>query len=323
MEQSDKKKKKHWILRILVVLLLLILIVAVILAIWLVPRARRLQRGLTAQNCAITAQVSLDRQTLTADQQKFLQSLSLLTGLDETEWEKLKLQGGYGAGTVELAVYGGQDALLTQLYLTQDCQAMNLHIIYDRAYDHLTEQFGLLSHVLPQWNLGDYVALQQLEYAFGLELGTPGTEKLSDFEARLEQFQSRLSLPMLCGAILAADQWDRESHELVYNITASDRRLALARQMGEKLGNARQTGCGQLPEGGELDVVIYLGEPQVRMQVTGKLPEVKQLADWSLELTWDGYSSTGEDITLVDQQLINDLAELLKLLEALHGLSEG
>lgn len=323
MEQSDKKKKKHWILRILVVLLLLILIVAVILAIWLVPRARRLQRGLMAQNCAITAEVSLNRQTLTADQQKFLQSLSLLTGLDEAEWEKLKLQGGYGAGTVELAVYGGQDALLTQLYLTQDCQAVNLHIIYDRAYDHLIEQFGLLSHVLPQWNLGDYVALQQLEYAFGLELGKSMVEKLPDFETGLERFQSKLSLPMLCGAILAADQWDRESQELVYHITASDRRLALARQIVEKTRDVRQIGSWQLPEGGELDVVIYLGEPRLRMRVTGKLPEVKQLADWSLELTWDGYSSAEEDITLVDQQMLNDLAELMKLLEALRGLPEG
>ena len=318
MEQSDKKKKKHWILRILIVLLLLILIVAVILAVWLVPRARRLQRGLTAQNCAITAEVSLNRQTLTADQQKFLQSLSLLIGLDEAEWEKLKLQGGYDAGAVELAVYGGQDALLTQLYLTQDCQAMNLHIIYDRVYDHLTERSGLLSHVLPQWNLGDYVALQQLEYAFGLELSNLGVEKLPDFETGLERFQSKLSLPMLCGAILAADQWNRESQELVYHITSTDRRLALARHMIEKMRDVRQIGSWQLPEGVELDVVIYLGESQVRMQITGKLPEVKQLADWSLELTWDGYASTEEAITLVDQQMLNDLAELLKLLEAMY-----
>lgn len=67
--------------------------------------------------------------------------------------------------------------------------------------------------------------------------------------------------------------------------------------------------------------MIYLGEPQVRMQITGKLPEVRQLADWSLELTWDGYSYAEKDITLVDQQMINDLAELLKLLEALPALT--
>ena len=307
MERSAEKKKKHWILRILVVLLLLFLAAAVILSIWLAPRARRLQRALTAQNCAITAEVSLNRQTLTDDQQKFLQSLSLLTGLEEADWEKLQLQGGYDAGTVELTVYGGQEALLTRLYLTQDCQAMDLHAIYDRAYDHLTERIGLLSHVLPQWSFGDYVALQQLEYAFGSGPGEQGLVKFPDFQGMLEKFQSRLSLPMLCGAVLAADQWDRESQELVYHITASDRR------------HARQTGSWQLPEGVELDVVIYLGEPQVRMRVTGKLPEVKQLADWSLELTWDGYSYTGEDITLVDQQMLNDLAELLKLLEVLRG----
>lgn len=299
-------------------MLLLIFIVVVCLAIWLVPRARRLQRALRAENCAISAEVSLNRQALTADQQKFVQSLSLLTGLEETEWEKLRLQGGFDAGIVELAVYGGQDALLTQLYMTQDCQAMNLHMIYDRAYDYLTEQFGLLSHVLPQWNLGDYVALQQLEYAFGLELGKPGGEKLPDFQTGLKRVRSKLSLPALCGAVLAADQWDRESQELVYHITASDRRLALIRQIAEETGHTRQTGSWQLPEGLELDVVIYLGEPQVRMQITGKLPEVQLLADWSLKLTWDGYSSTEKDISLMDQQMINDLAELLKLLEALR-----
>jgi len=313
MEQPVKKKRKHWILRILGVLLLLILVAVGILAIRLAPVARRLQRALTAQNCAITAQVSLNRQTLTADQQKFLRSLSMLTGLEEADWEKLKLQGGYDAGTVELAVYSGQDALLTRLYLTKDCQAMDLHAIYDRAYDHLTEQLGLLSHVLPQWSFGDYVALRQLEYAFGLQLGS-----LPDFQGALERLASRLSLPMLCGAVLAADQWDREAQQLIYHITASDRRLALAGRIAEKTGHVPRTGSWELPEGAELDMVIYLGEPRVRMLVTGELPEVKQLGDWSLELTWEGYSSTEEDISLVDQRMINDLAELLKLLETLR-----
>ncbi len=322
MEESVKKKKKHWILRILLLLLLLILVAAAILSIWLVPRARRLQRALTAQNCAITAEVSLNRQTLTEEQQKLLQSLSLLTGLDEADWEKLKLQGGYDAGTIELAVYDGQDALFTRLYLTQDCQAVDLHSIYDRACDHLTEQIGLLSHVLPQWSLGDYVALQQLEYAFGFRPGNQGFINFPDLQGMLENLQSRLSLPMLCGAVLAADQWDRESQELVYHITASDRRLALARQIAGKTGRARETESWQLPEGAALDVVIYLGEPQVRMRVTGKLPEVKQLTDWSLELTWDGYSSTEAPISLVDQQMINGLAELLKLLEVLCRQSD-
>lgn len=313
MEQAVKKKKKHWILRILGVLLLLILVAVLILSVCLVPRARRLQRALTAQNCAITAKVSLDRQMLTGDQQRFLQSLSLLTGLDEADWEELKLRGGYDAGEVELAVYDGRDALLTRLYLTQDCQAIDMHTVYDRAYEHLTGQLGLLSHVLPQWTLGDYVALQQLEYAFGLKL-----EKLPDFQGMFEKFQSGLSLPMLCGAVLAADGWDRESQELVYHITASDSRLALARKIIERTGHTSKTNFWQLPEGTELDVVICLGEPQVRMQVTGKLPEVKQLADWSLELTWDGYVSPEGTISLVDQQMINNLAELLKLLEALR-----
>lgn len=301
------------------ILLLLIIVAAVILAIWLVPRARRLQKVLTAQSCAITAEVSLDRRALSADQQKFLRSLSLLTGLDEAGWEKLKLQGGYDTGTIELGVYDGQDALLTRLYLTQDCQAVDLHAIYDWAYDYLTEQIGLLSYVLPQWSLGDYVALQQLEYAFGLRLETQELVKFSDFQGMVEKLQSKLSLPVLCGAVLAADQWDRESKELVYHITASDKRLTMAWWLLEKTGRAPQTDSWQLPEGMELDVVVYLGEPQTRMRITGKLPQVKQFADWSLELTWDGYSATEDDISLVDQQMINDLAELLRLLEVLRG----
>lgn len=314
MEQSVKKKKKHWILRILLILLLLVLIAAAVLAARLLPTARRMQRALTAQSFGVTAQVSLDSRVLTADQRKFAQSLSLLTGLDETEWERLRLQGGYDAGEVRLDVYGGQDALLTQLYLTQDCQAVNLHVVYDRAYDHLTGQIGMLSHVLPQWNLGDYVALQQLEQAFGLELGA-----LPDFQGMLEKFQSKLSLPMLCGAVLAADQWDRQSQTLTYHITAGDRRLALARQIAEKTGRVRQTDSWQLPEGTKLDVTIDLGGPQARVLLTGELPQARQLTDWSVELTCGGYSSTEGDVALMEQQMIDGLAELLKLLETLRG----
>lgn len=323
MGQSVNKKKRHWIWKILGVLLLLILIVTVILAIWLVPKARRLQRALTAQNCAVTAKVRLNPQALSADQQKFLQSLSLLTGLEQADWEQLKLQGGYEAEKVELNVYDGQDALLTRLYLTQDCQAMDLHVIYDRAYDHLTKQLGLLSHLLPQWSFGDYVALQQLEYAFGLKLGKTESgkqefEKFPDLEAALERLQSKVSLPVMCGVILAADQWNRETQELVYHITADDKRLALVQGLAEKTGHTGEADSWQWPEGAQLDVVICLGEPRVRTQVTGKLPDAEQLADWSVELVWDSYVSESGDISLIDQQMINDLAALLRILETMR-----
>ncbi len=184
MEHSVRKKKKHWGLRILGILLLLAILLLLIQAIRLVPTARRLQTAFSAQNCGITARVTLDRQELTADQQRFLRSLSLLAGLDEREWDRLKLQGGYEAGAVRLAVYGGEDALLTRLYLTQDCQAVDIRAIYDRAYANLTEKVGLLSHVLPQWNLGEYVALQQLERAFGLQVGT-----FPDLQSGVERLQ--------------------------------------------------------------------------------------------------------------------------------------
>lgn len=308
--QSVKKKKKHWLLRILVFLLLLFLAAAVILGIRLVPAARRLQRALTAQNCAITAKVSLNPQELTADQQKFLQILSGLTGLSEEEWQELILQGGYDGKAMELEIFGRQDTLLTQLYLTQDCQAINLHTIYDIAYAHLTEKAGLLERVLPQWSLGDYISLQQLEDAFGLELG-----EFPDVQGKLERMQSKLSLPLACGIILAADEWDGEERKLVYHITDTDRRLALIRQMVKKTGNVRQADYLRLPEGMELDMVIYLGEPQVHMRITGRVPDLRQLTDWSVELFWGGYTTAGDRISMIDQQVLNDLAGLLELLE--------
>lgn len=314
MEHSAKKKKKHWGLRILGILLLLAILLLLIQAIRLVPTARRLQTAFSAQNCGITAQLTLDRQELTADQQRFLRSLSLLAGLDEREWDRLKLQGGYEAGAVRLAVYGGEDALLTRLYLTQDCQAVDIRAIYDRAYANLTEKVGVLSHVLPQWNLGEYVALQQLERAFGLQVGT-----FPDLQSGVERLQSKLSLPMLCGFILAADQWDRDARKLVYHITASDQRLEMARKIAKKTGSVGQTDSWQWPEGLELDLVIFLDEPQARMLVTGKMPQVKQLADWSVELVWDAYDAGNDEISMVDQQVINSLADLLKLIEALQG----
>lgn len=243
-----------------------------------------------------------------------MRSLSLLAGLDEREWDRLKLQGGYEAGAVRLAVYGGEDALLTRLYLTQDCQAVDIRAIYDRAYANLTEKVGLLSHVLPQWNLGEYVALQQLERAFGLQVGT-----FPDLQSGVERLQSKLSLPMLCGFILAADQWDRDARKLVYHITASDPRLEMAQKIAKKTGSVGQTDSWQWPEGLELDLVIFLDEPQARMFVTGKMPQVKQLADWSVELVWDAYDAGSDEISMVDQQVINSLADLLKLIEALQG----
>ncbi len=316
MEQSVKKKRKHGVCRILGILFLCILTGAVILALWLLPKALRLQRAVTSQNCGINAEVSLNPRALSADGQKILQSLSLLTGMGETEWKSLRLQGGYDVDTVELSVYGGgEDKPLTRLHLTPKCQAVDLHVIYDRTYEHLTEHVELLSHVLPQWTMGDYVALQQLEYAFGLDPLT--SERISDLQGMAERLQDRLSLPVLCGVVLAADQWDRETQTLVYHITDTDWRLAMARRLAEKTGRAPQAAFEQWPEGMALDMVIYLGAPRVRMEVTGNLPGIKPLSDWSVELVWEDYASGSDEISLIDQQMINGLADLLKLLETL------
>lgn len=108
MKRPVKKKKKRWILRIPALLLLLILAAGIILGIRLVPAARRLQRSLTAQNCAVTMEITLDIQKATADQQKFLQILSRITGLEEAEWQELTLQGGFDGEVMRLDVYGKQ-----------------------------------------------------------------------------------------------------------------------------------------------------------------------------------------------------------------------
>lgn len=308
-------KKKHLFLKILLILLLLIFVTLAILAVRIIPVASRLQSALTAENCAITIEASLDQQALTKDQQKFFQNLSTFTGVDQAQWGELTLQGGYDGDVLELAVYSGQDTdtLLTQLYLTQDCQAMNIHAIYDRAYAHLTEKVGLLALVLPQWSFGDYISLQQLEYAFGLQLG-----ELPDIRGKLEQFQARLSLPLTCGAVLAADEWDRDSRRLVYHITDTDKRLALAQQLAKKTGHGDQAGFWQLPEGMELDVVIDLGDERAKMLITGQIPGVKQLKSWSVKLVWGAYTPAERQISLMDQKILKDLADLLELLKSMQ-----
>lgn len=312
MGRAGKKKKRHPFLIFLGILLLLAASALVLLAMWIMPTAGRLQSALQARTCALRIEASLDQQALTEDQQKFLQYLSVLTGIDQEQWGELTLLGGYDGNALELAVYGGQDtdALLTHLYLTQECQAMDVHAIYDRAYAHLTDEVGLLSLVLPQWSFGDYISLQQLEQAFGLQLG-----QLPDIRGKLEQLQTRLSLPLMCGAVLAADQWDRDSGKLVYHITATDRRLALAQQLAKKTGRSSQAAFWQLPEGMELDVVIDLGGAQAKTLVTGRAVGVEQLKSWSVELTWGAYTPTGEEINLMDQEILEDLADLLELLK--------
>lgn len=308
MEQSagkGKNKKKHRVLKALC-LLLAVTLIAAALGVYTVPKARRLQEALTAPNCTINLWFGLDTDKLTADQQKFIKILSGITGQERTEWSSVTLRGGYDGGAVRLTVSGASGSALTELYLTRDCQAIDIHAIYDRAYDHLTGENKLLEKLLPQWSLGDYISLQQLEHAFELELG-----QFPNIREKLEGIQAKLSLPMLCGAVLAADQWNRQEQKLVYHITDTDRRLALARRLAGQMGNAD---FWNLPEGMELDIVIWLGEPQVRTVVTGSLPGAEQIEDWSLELTWDAYTPENSSVFMIDQQMIDDLARLLRLL---------
>ncbi len=307
--RRGKHKKKHRIIKALCLLLTVVLTAAVVLGIRTVPKARRLREALTAPNCAITLQASLNMDKLTADQQKFLMILSEITGLERTEWNSVTLHGGYDGEAVRLAASGESGSPLTELYLTRDCQAIDIHAIYDRAYAHLTHENRLLDKMLPQWSLGDYISLQQLEHAFELELG-----QIPDIREKLEEIQGKLSLPMLCGAVLAADEWDRQEQKLVYRITDTDRRLELARQLAQRMGIPGDTDSWNLPEGMELYIAVYLGEPRVRTVVTGNLPGAEQIEDWSLELTWAAYTPESSSVSMLDQRMIDDLARLLRLL---------
>lgn len=306
---QDGHKKKHWIRRILCLLLAAVLTVGTALGIHTVPKARRLRQALTAQNCAITVRAKLNQAELTGDQQRFLEILSGIMGVEETEWNRVTLRGGYDGDAIRLTVSGESGSPLTELYLTQDCQAIDIHAIYDRAYAYLTGENRLLDMLLPQWSLGDYISLQQLEHAFELELG-----QFPDIWDKLEKMQAKLSLPLLCGAVLAADDWNRQEQKLVYHITETDRRLALAERLARRMAGAGAPGSWNLPEGMALDVTVYLGEPQVRAVIIGNLPGAEQIEDWALELTWGAYTQGEDAVSMIDQRMIDDLVRLLRLL---------
>lgn len=55
------------------------------------------------------------------------------------------------------------------------------------------------------------------------------------------------------------------------------------------------------------------------MEITGQLPEAEQLTEWSAKLLWDGYTPAKGEISLMDQQVLNDLSALLELLETILG----
>lgn len=179
--------KKVWIF------LLLFLAVLAGAGMYLLPSIRGaafLQKNLETRRFTYRLEAELDREKLTEDQRRLLDSLADMTGLEKDAMYDLTLEGNVTENLLYILIYpaGCREPLL-ELYLGEE-DVLNGALLYNAVRNRYTRQNRLLDAIFPVWDNHVYVSLEQLEQLFEVDLSglrdfewEPAREKLSFQEA--------------------------------------------------------------------------------------------------------------------------------------------
>lgn len=179
--------KKVWIF------LLLFLAVLAGAGMYFLPSIRGaafLQKNLETQRFTYRLEAELDREKLTEDQRKLLDTLADMTGLEKGAMYDLTLEGNVTENLLYILVYpAGCGEPLLELYLGEE-DVLNGALLYNAVRNRYTRQNKLLDAIFPVWDNHVYVSLEQLEQLFEVDLSglrdfewEPAGEKLSFQEA--------------------------------------------------------------------------------------------------------------------------------------------
>ncbi|MCI8299499.1 MAG: hypothetical protein HFI69_03985 [Lachnospiraceae bacterium] len=116
-------------------------------------------------------QVALEQERLSNGQKQFLQTLSWILGIEETDCFKWRAEGTLfdSQGYAQLYCDAFKEPL-TELYFSEGSTLVNIRMLYQRLQENFTKEHPLLGTMLPDWKYGAYISLEQIEELFQADL---------------------------------------------------------------------------------------------------------------------------------------------------------
>lgn len=152
-----------------------------------------LQETVDLQRMSFDITVSLSKEKLTEEQTVFLRTMGQITGIPEESLLRLRLKGQTWQDIIYVQVIpsgntegsqGGQKPL-TELYLSSGTDLLNGAMLYAGVHDNLINRYGIPDLFVPEWSGGEYVALEQAEQMFDLDLSGAREFSMDPYEAFL------------------------------------------------------------------------------------------------------------------------------------------
>lgn len=203
------KKGKYFIC----ILLLLLVVGAIILFIRFFPcykGAKFLRKNVDLQKMSYDITLTLSEEKLPQQQKAFVETLAKMTGISKEDLMVLRLQGSSQEGIIYVQITPrGAEKPVVELYLTDDKDLLNGAMLYDTVRSNLIKQFRMADLLLPKWNGGEYVSLEQAEQMFDLDLSKAKSFQIASYE-ELFSFEKYFAL------LVAANYEKREDGSAVF-----------------------------------------------------------------------------------------------------------
>lgn len=167
MEVNRRKKQRYAGIIALCVLLLLI-------GIWCAPLAKTayiLHKVTDFHRFHYGISLNLNEDNLSGEQQKFVNVMSWLLGVDEQELMTWRLEGICYDDSIYAQLYcEGLKEPVTELYVCKEEKAVNVKMLYESIQNNIVCSYPLAKAVLPEWEYGEYLSFAQIEDIFGVKL---------------------------------------------------------------------------------------------------------------------------------------------------------
>lgn len=207
-------KKKYVVISIVGI----VAAVIVLLGIWMFPLLRvaaTLHSALHAESYDFQVAVTLNKEILSEQQRQFLALMPWVLGIEEDDCLEWSVTGNISEGSGYAKLYGGGlQEPITDVYFRDDQIMVNIKMLYQSLQKNILEEHPMLGSLLPGWEYGDYISLDQIEEIFAVDIEEIFRDH-SSFELSGQSFWEVWN--MLRGMERKEDKDGRQRFETIFN----------------------------------------------------------------------------------------------------------
>lgn len=207
-------KKKYVVISIVGI----VAAVIVLLGIWMFPLLRvaaTLHSALHAESYDFQVAVTLNKEILSEQQWQFLALMPWVLGIEEDDCLEWSVTGNISEGSGYAKLYGGGlQEPITDVYFRDDQIMVNIKMLYQSLQKNILEEHPMLGSLLPGWEYGDYISLDQIEEIFAVDIEEIFRDH-SSFELSGQSFWEVWN--MLRGMERKEDKDGRQRFETIFN----------------------------------------------------------------------------------------------------------